>query len=162
ERSLRGVLVRPDVATCVAVVFGLVVAVGVFVVVGPVFGALSARAFVIALFIGPVVGLIVGGVLDRAFEAGGRRPWAGRVWFGGFGLAVCVGGVALILTKSDPPPETVAEKAREVIVVVWEVNPDMEGARIRKITLGPPTHRTYVGIIDATIDGRPVRFDLTV
>jgi hypothetical protein len=159
ERAIRGDLVRPDVATCLGIVCGVVVAA---VAVVQVVRTPAFYLFIGLVVAGPVGGLFLGGLLDRACEAGWQRRWGKALAVGGLGAAASVGGVYLIGAYSDPQPDVVAGRVREIILAKWQEDPETKGARIRKVTLGRPTHRTYVGTLEATIDRNQERFDLEV
>lgn len=88
ERKRRGDLVRPDIASYVGIVFGLIVGAVALSVSGSEF--LPVAVFYLT-FLAPMAGTFLGGVLDRSYEA--RR--IGAFWrsliFGGIAVALVAG-----------------------------------------------------------------------
>jgi hypothetical protein len=163
ERALRGAFVRPDVATVIGVAFGAVVALIVLLGnAGFAKGRASAYLLVGAVFAAPAGGLIVGGLLDRAFEAAALCRRRAALGLGAVAVAVCLGAVVVIAEYSDPSPQTVAARVREIATEKWQEDPETSKAKVRNVTLYRPLHRTYRGEMVATLNGEETRFDVEV
>jgi hypothetical protein len=113
--------------------------------------------------VGPLFGLVIGGVLDRAFEEGRNRSWGRALVFAIGGLALCIGAVYLIDAAAyGPDPEELSRKARALILSKWSKDPQLAGASIQTVTLVRQGRTAYTGQADATIDGQPARLVLEV
>jgi hypothetical protein len=158
ERTIRGDLAKPDIATWIGGIFGLAIAPLMLLVIH------GGTVYVIVgiLFTGPMGGLLCGAMLDRAHDASMRRWWSSAIGFGGFAIAACVAIVFSISEYTDPAPEIVARDARKLIHDHWHADPELKEATIRKIALDPPVHRTYTGTMEAVLAGKTQRFDLQV
>jgi hypothetical protein len=162
ERKTRGDLVRPDVATIACVVFGLLPALLVGLQgLGFVTGGFSAYLLAGAVFAGPMGGLVVGGLLDRALEATLKKSWGAALALAGAGVAGCIAVVCLIDSLAyGPDPQEVGREARALIVSEWRKNPAWRDATIRHVTLVREGRRTYTGFADVTVAGQPGRLML--
>jgi hypothetical protein len=158
ERWLRGNLIRPDLAAIICIVFGLLPAVLVGLQgLGGVRGRLSGYLLVGAVFVGPMTGLVIGGIFDRAFEAFLKRSWTAMLPFA-TGIAVCVGIVCLVDAAAyGPTPEEVATKAKASIALEWKSDPDARGAKIHGVNLVRKGRSAYTGFADVTVAGQRER-----
>jgi hypothetical protein len=156
ERKLRGNLVRPDIATMIGICFGVLP------------GLLSiSPGFVCGLFevmiIGPILGGLVGAILDRAHEANRKKFWWTALRFFVTGLAACIGiGLLMIKMPLGPDQTELAQAAESRILKEWRKDPELRDATIHKVTLVRKTGKDYSGFVEATIGGRPTRFALKV
>lgn len=137
ERKLRGDLVRPDTATFIGIVFGLFPAllVGLGGLSG-VTGRFSGYLLLGAFFAGPMCGLLIGGILDRAFEESLKRAWGTAVTYAVLGIAVCIGLVCLIDAAAyGPDPKEVSRQAKKIITWQWSMDPELRDAAVQNVTL---------------------------
>jgi hypothetical protein len=164
ERRTRGALVRPDVATIICPVYGLVpVLLLALRGLGVVQGKVSAYLFLGAVSAGPVLGLLLGALLDRAYEAFLRKSWSGALGFGGAAVAGCAALLyMLVVVTARPDPETVALQARDLILRQWKKDPELRSVKIQNITLIHKGGPMYAGFLDATIGGVAERLRLEV
>jgi hypothetical protein len=162
ERKLRGEQVRPDIATVICVVYALLPALIILLGgLGIVRGKLSGFLLLGAVFACPMCGLLIGGVLDRAYEAGRNRIGV-AVGAGAAGMAFCLGLLYLVATlTARPDPDQVAQEARTMILQEWKGR-KIRDAVIRTITLDYEGNRVYTGFVEATIEGSEERFRLWV
>src|SRR5262245_62104530 len=154
ERT-RGRLVRPDSATRICVLFGAIPSLLICLqCAGLAGGAFSVGLFLGLVWAAPMLGLLVGGVLDRSFEACLNRSWRRALVLGLAGLAACLGLIwTLDALACGPDPEDVARKARAIIITKWRNGPDGEDAKIHEITLKRTGRLTYAGTAEATRAG---------
>jgi hypothetical protein len=163
ERWYRGYLARPDTATYVCVAYGCAAA---FLVVpggGLVTGRLSAMLFLGMIFAGPAVGLLIGAMLDRSYEASFKKHTGESLRYGFAATAVTAGilyGLALATRPADP--KVVAEAVRAVIQWQWSGKPELRGARVRDVSLSYEGDGAYEGFAYAIIGGETVRLRLKV
>ena len=164
ERKLRGDLVRPDTATFIGIVFGLFPALllGLGGLSG-VTGRFSGYLLVGAVFVGPMCGLLIGGILDRAFEESLKKSWGMAVTFAVLGVAVCVGLVCLIDSAAyGPDPKEVSREAKKIITREWSMDPELRDAAVQNVTLEHKGRTTYTGFANVTFAGQPERLSLEV
>jgi MFS family permease len=164
ERKTRGALVRPDIATLVGIVFGLLPALLFFGGgVSSVHGRFSGLLFVGAVFAGPMIGLVVGGILDRAFEEYLKKSWGVALPFGVTGVAICIGLVCLFDALAySPDPQEVARTTGGILISDWSKSPDRRNAVIHHLTLVRKDRMSYTGFVEVTFSGRPQRLLLEV
>src|SRR5262245_52620191 len=159
ERQIRGDLVRPDVATLVCAIFGLVPALLVFLQgMGAVAGRLALCLSMGLVCMGPLIGLLVGAIFDRAFDARLRKSWGAALVFAVVRTAACLGLVwGFDALSYGPDPEEIPRRTRASIVTHWRKDPGMQDAKIDKLTLHRTGRTTYAGFVEATVAGFPER-----
>jgi hypothetical protein len=164
ERTHRGDLVQPDTGTFVCVLFGLLPALQVvFQGLGGVTGKFSGLVLIGAGFAGPMLGLLIGGTFDRAFDAYLRKSRGGAMLFSVTGVALCLAIVAGIDALAyGPDPEKVSWKARAMLAEEWAKDPALQQTKIRQVTLVRKGRKTYTGTADVTLAGQPNRLALEV
>jgi hypothetical protein len=164
ERKARGDLVRPDIATIIGAVFGLLPGLLIGLqAMSLVRGRKSVYLFLGAVLVGPVCGLLIGGVLDRGFEAFLRRSWGRALVYGATGVGICLAVVCLIDSAAyGPAPEEVATEVRGLLLQEWGKSPDLGEMTIRKVTLARQGRRSYTGFADVTFAGQSERLTLGV
>ena len=158
ERTLRGELARPDIATFIGATFGLLPAI---LILG-LSNGFAGRLFIGILFAGPMAGLLIGAVYDRIFEAIMQKSWSSAIGFAICGVGLCVGGVFLIDAYGGPDPKKVAQDAQKLIAEHWAIDPGMEGVKIDAIKLTHRENRTFTGIMDVSVHGREMQYDVEV
>ncbi|MFO0966295.1 MAG: hypothetical protein U0793_12025 [Gemmataceae bacterium] len=164
ERRIRGALARPDIATIICAIFGLAPA----LVLIPnallsVHGRFSGFMFFGIIAAGPMSGLLVGAMLDRAHEAFLARTWWPALRYGGFGVAGCVGVLVAFLTIPwAPEPAEIERQARALLLSEWRARPGLKGVKIQKIALERKGARAYTGFVEAAVGGQMERFVLDV
>jgi hypothetical protein len=153
---IRGDLIRPDIATLIGIVYGLLPALLILLGgMGIVRGKSSGYLLIGSVFVCPMIGLLIGGILDRAFEAALTKSRSAALLFGIMGVAACGGLVYGIDTAAyGPEPKEVVREARAIILTEWENKPELQKATIQKMTLVRTGRRTYTGFVEATIDGQ--------
>jgi hypothetical protein len=164
ERKTRGDLIRPDIAAIIGVAYGLLPALLIVLGgVGLVRGKLSGLLLIGAGFAGPMSGLLIGGILDRAYEARRRKSWRAALGFGLVGSAAAIGILLLIArASSGPDPEELVAPTRSAILREWRKDPELQGVKIRNLTLARDSGNRYSGFFDAIIDGQALRHTVTV
>lgn len=102
-------------------------------------------------------------VKERYGEGYPRRGWALPL-VSGFGvvITVLVVVVAIDFATYQPSAEDVAQEMRPRILAELRKQPGDEPASIQDITLEHMYGDTYMGSVEATLDGRRVRLPLTV
>jgi hypothetical protein len=152
ERKARGDLIRPDIATIICFIFGLVPAALMLLQgIGAVRGRFSIYALLGAAFTGPMVAMLVGGLLDRAYEASHKRSLGSALGFAIFGLAA-LAGLSFLLHRmmQGPDADELAPQVKALLVREWRKRPDLESLKIRKVSLVHEGGREYSGAVDAT------------
>jgi hypothetical protein len=164
ERKARGDLVRPDIATIIGPVFGLLPGLLIGLqTMRLVTGRKSVYLFLGAVLVGPVCGLLIGGVLDRGFEAFLRRSWGRALALVATGVGICLAVVGLIDTAAyGPAPDEVATEVRGLLHQEWGKSPDLGEVTICKVALARQGRRSYTGFADVTFAGQPGRLMLGV
>ena len=162
EREARGDLVRPDIATLICVFFSLLPALLIALQgVSAVRGKFSAYSLLGVVVAGPIAGLLIGGILDRAFEAALKKSWGVALAFAGAGVAICIGIVCLIEAVAyGPDPKEVSREAKALITLEWSKNPEARDAKIHNVTLVRRSRTKYTGFADVTFAGQPGRLIL--
>jgi hypothetical protein len=163
ERTIRGPFTRPDIATAIGIFYGLLP-----VLIG-VIGIHSANAsepggaLIETLIGGPIVGLLIGALLDRAFEGICNKAWRKGIIVAVAGLSVSAAVAwGMVWKPLGPDPADLAQKTKNMIRRKWLENPELRHATIEKVTLIRETGMRYTGSFEATIDGQLERFRLTV
>src|SRR5262249_37099525 len=159
ERT-RSRLVRPDTATLICGLFGVIPALLICLqCAGVAGGRFTILLFIGVVFTAPMLGLLVGGVLDRSFEACLNKSWGRAFVFAIAGLAACLGLIwALDALAYGPEPEEIARRARAGMITEWRKSPDGEDAKIHELTLERTGRLTYAGVAVATYAGQRKRF----
>jgi hypothetical protein len=149
ERKVRGDLVRPDIATIICFVFGLLP--GLIIFVRAIRGQFSVYGLVGVVFAVPMIAMLIGGLLDRAYEANRKRSLGATLVFALFGLAA-LAGLSFLLNKAmqGPDPDELALQVKAHLVREWRKRPDLETVKIRKVSLVHDQGMEYSGFIDAS------------
>lgn len=164
ERKARGDFGRPDIATIICVVYGLVPAILILLLgIGLVRGSFSGYLFLGAISGGPMVGLLLGAILDRAYEASLQKSWGAALGFGVAGVTA-YSGIAFVIVTAPAGPDTkvLAAEARSLILREWQKKPELRGATIQNVTLVHKGGKLYTGFVDATIGGQAERLSVEV
>jgi hypothetical protein len=163
ERMIRGTFVRPDIATVIGILIGLSPALITAVLMDNGYGLLSGGLLVEALIGGPIVGLLIGGVFDRAWEARHGQAWSSGLGAAIVGLTLGAGAAWFMASRPlGPDPNELATTAKSHMLRKLKEHPEVHDARIEKLTLVRQIGTRYTGFADATINGQPQRFSLTV
>jgi hypothetical protein len=110
-----------------------------------------------------MAGLLIGGILDRAFEASLKKSWGVALAFAGAGVAICIGIACLIdAVAYGPDAKEVSREAKALITSDWSKNPEARDAKIHNVTLVRRGCTTYTGFADVTFAGHPGRRILEV
>jgi len=162
ERKARGDLVRPDIATILGGIFGLLPGLILLLQgIGVVKGVFSGGLLLGAVSGGPMAGFLIGGILDRAFESFLNRSVRRASTLALTAIALCAGIVVLMDGAAyGPDPKEVARQARALITTEWRKDPETKDAAIRTMTLTRDGRRRYTGFAEATIAGQPERLAL--
>jgi hypothetical protein len=92
-----------------------------------------------------------------------QRAWAAGVLRVISGACVCVGlTVAIWYAPYGPDPEDLARDVHVAIRANWKADPQMKTAFLRDVTIARNGGREYVGVVEATIDGRRERFQIDI
>lgn len=162
ERSTRGDLVRPDIATILGGLFGVLP--GLILLLqgfGVVEGVFSGGLLLGAVSGGPMAGFLIGGILDRAFESFLNRSVRRATTLALTAIALCAGIVVLMDGAAyGPDPKEVARQARALIISTWRKDPDTKDATIQALTLTRDGRRRYNGFAEAKIAGQLERLAL--
>jgi hypothetical protein len=164
ERKARGEFVRSDLATIIGIVYGLLPALQTLLMgFGMVRGSFTAYLLLGILCIGPTVGLVIGALLDRAYEAGQQGAWRGAIGSIVVAVAACI-GVGVLMERTNRPidPKDLAENIKALIRSNWSDKRSLRGATIQNITLVNDGGGMYSGIAEATIDKQAVKMSLSV
>jgi hypothetical protein len=159
ERTWRGDLAIANVATFIGPIFGLLPAALIFFFSST---APSVRLVAGVICAGPMAGLIIGAIFDRAFEESTQKSWLAAIGFAAFGIGLCISGVLLIHRYGGADPLDVAHDTRPLILDQWANDPDLRRAKIVRIELTRKDLRTFSGFFEASLDGRPATFDIEV
>jgi MFS family permease len=164
ERKTRGGLARPDIATFICVVYALLPSLLLVLQgVSGVRGRFSGYLLVGAVFAGPMIGLLVGGILDRAFEEYQKKSWGVALPFAVIGVAICIGLVCLFdAIAYGPDPKEVGRNVRTLLLSEWNKTPHVRDAGIDNVTLVRKDRTQYSGFADVTFAGRTERLLLEV
>ena len=161
QGRLRAELVRPQVATFAGIGFGLLTAVliGYMFFAGRITGRFSLLTLAGVTFTSPMIGLMIGGVLDRAFEEVLRKRWGVAAATGVVGLAIS-GGVIWLIDSSayGPEPAEIGRLASAAILEDWSDNPELRGAEIQEVSIVRLGRRAYTGFIVLRVADEEVRF----
>jgi len=110
-----------------------------------------------------MVGMLVGAMVDRAMEARQARRWR-EAFASALAAVIASAAIAnfLLATPWGEDPVELARQAKIAMYREWKDDPDVRNPRIKEIKLERDSSDIYRGIVDATIDGRPERFELFV
>jgi hypothetical protein len=160
ERKSR----RPDIATIICASYWLVPALCMLLRgAGVVNGKFSGYLFLGMGFVGPMGGMLLGAILDRAYESIVGESWGKAFGFSAAGALACTWiGFGIATTNLGPDPKDLAWQTRSVILREWHKDPELQSATIEDCTLTYKSGRTYEGSFQATISGDLARFDLEV
>jgi MFS family permease len=140
---------RQDVGAAAGFIVGLSPAMMIVFKLG---GELSGMLVAGAAFVGPMIGLLLGALLDRATDELRDGRWGAAVLFGGLGVGLCSGLVSWIDSGAyGKPPEEVATIVQELIAESWSEDPLMEGAIVDKLQLRREGRRSYRGTFTTAI-----------
>lgn len=98
ERQIRGELSKPDIATYLGMILGLFPGI---LVLGGIFGFIGSGGATVyiwtSLFLaGPMSGLLIGAMLDRANEFASKRNWISAILLACAAVAACGAPLFLI------------------------------------------------------------------
>ncbi|MBM4069277.1 MAG: hypothetical protein FJ271_10075 [Planctomycetes bacterium] len=152
ERQVRGELVRPDTATMVAVVLNLIPAL-LILLFNLAWSGKMSYWLATMVFAGPLLGLLIGGMLDRSYEAFQRGALGGSFVFAFIGLAGC-GGLLFAIDQAayGPSPNQVARETRDLLASEWRDDKEMNRATLDQVTLTRKGRNTYEGFADVSFD----------
>jgi hypothetical protein len=154
---------RQDVASTIGMTYGLLFIPLVLLGAGGVSGRLSAALLLGMGMAGPMLGLLVGALLDRVYEGSRKNLWAVALVAGLLGVTTFVGIPAVYARLYPPPdPDVLAAKARKLILHDYEKNPQTRNATVRAIQLTHKEGNLYVGVAEVEINGRVERLSLEV
>jgi MFS family permease len=149
---------RQDVGAVAGMIIGLSPA---MIIVLKLAGELSGSLIAAAAFVGPMTGLLLGALLDRATDELRDRRWGAAFVFGGVSVGLCAGLVLFIDSAAyGSPPEEVAEVVRKLITASWRDDPLMEGADIDNLQIRRDGRRSYRGTFNTAIAGFDMPFEL--
>ena len=158
----QGELVRPDIATIVCFLYGLVAS-GLSLFWTPRWAGQQVEFATYIFWGSPLAGLLIGALLDRAYEAGINRSRSRAVICGAIAVAACVAlSWVLVAVGSRPVPEVVAAKARLLIQEHWQKTPELRGGTIQNVTLVHEGGNVYSGFMEAQLGGLTLHYRLKV
>jgi hypothetical protein len=163
HRMIRGPFVRPSIATITGILSGLSPSLIAAIFIQNGNGLLVGGDLVEPLVCGPFLGLFIGALFDRAFDASHGQSWSKALAITTITVAVCgsLGGF-MVLKPFGPNPNDLAKTAKSMILSKWREDPKMRNTTIESVTLARKIGAHYTGFFDATIDGWPQRFRLSV
>ncbi|MSU78970.1 MAG: hypothetical protein EXS16_12855 [Gemmataceae bacterium] len=149
ERTRNSDIVEPSIATWVGVLLGLVPTLASFLgALGIAGGAFSLLVSVGIIFIGPTIGLLVGGALDRAFFEVRSGMWRNACIRIIATLALCACIIPVLDWISTPDAEAVERDAKVAFRDRLSIKePDPLKRRIRNVTLTHIGNRVFAGEI---------------
>jgi hypothetical protein len=153
ERWRRNEIARSDRFSTIGFVIGFVPGCLLFLGgAGSVFGSMSIYVLIGLIFIGPMIGLVLGGLLDRSQEAWRYRTIREAVCC----LCLAIGGVAalswlMISNPFEPDIKTLTRQVRGIMVEKWREEFGEKAVSVDSIELKRVRDGTYAGIVDATI-----------
>jgi hypothetical protein len=158
-----GDLQRQDVASTIGMTYGLLFIPLILLGAGGVSGRLSAALLLGMGMAGPMLGLLVGALLDRVYEGSRKNLWAVALVAGLLGVTTFV-GIPAVYARLDPPPDpdVLAAKARKLILHEYEKNPKTRNATVRAIQLTHEEGNRYVGFAEVMVNGEGERLRLEV
>ena len=164
ERKARGDSAKPDIAIFIFIVGGLLLGLLVgFLGIFAVRGKFSASLLLGAICGGPMIGLVIGGILDRAFEEWLKKSWVAASKFAVAGVGACIGIIYLVdFMGYGPDPDEVSRDAARVIRSEWSNDPNYQDAKVHQVTLSQTGRRKYAGFVEASIAGKPERLEIDV
>lgn len=149
---------RQDVGAAAGFIVGLSPAMLIVFKLG---GELSGMLVAGAAFVGPMIGLLLGALLDRATDELRDRRRGAAALFGAAGVGLCAGLVSWIDSGAyGKPPEEVAGIVRELITDSWSEDPQMEGAVVERLRIRRDGRRSYRGTFTTAIAEFDVPFEV--
>lgn len=140
---------RQDVGAATGFIVGLSPAMMTVLKLG---GELSGALVVGAAFVGPMIGLLLGALLDRATDELRDRRWGAAALFGGVGVGLCAGVASWIDSAAyGSPPDEIAMIVQELITESWSEDPLMEGAVVERLRIHREGRRGYRGTFTTAI-----------
>lgn len=163
EPKGRGIVVRPDIATMICAGYGVLPALLMFAAsIGTLGAGFSVLAGVGLACIGPMLGMLIGAVFDRAYEAMLQKAWIAGLLRCAVGAAVCAAITAgAFIAPYGPDPEDLARDARQAVREQWHQQ-GIVTVLIRSLTVERVRGRQYTGVVDAVLDGQRARFRLAI
>jgi hypothetical protein len=164
ERWIRGRFSRPDVATHVGAVLGLLPAVlMLFAAAGAVRGVMTFFLALGLVFVGPMLGMLIGALFDRAVEASQRAAWFTSLKFFLAAILVC-GGLAYAISRPPAGPDlkSLTNRVRAVIIHEIRADPGHEDTSVDGFSLNHDGDNRYSGTMEVSLKGRIDRFRVTV
>jgi hypothetical protein len=164
ERKARGEFARADIGTYICVLFGLLpVPLMILQGLGGVHGRFSGFLLLGAMFAGPMAGLVIGGILDRAFEEAQKKSWGRSLTCAVAGAAICIAIVSAIDAAAyGPDPEEVGVEVKAVIAEEYGKNSEGRRVAIKNVTLVRKGRKAYTGFADVTVVDHQERLLLAV
>lgn len=158
--SRRADIERVDVATSIGIGFGLVPGALIFVLANArVHRLMSAYGLMGMFFFGPMIGFLIGGVLDRAAEASQHRTRREAITAFALAFALTLGlGWAMVALPKGPEVAELNQQVRSMIYQEWRNDPELRDAYIEKVDLRRVKDRVYSGTAEATVGGRREMF----
>jgi MFS family permease len=123
RRTQSIALARREIATLICVGYCLIPAVLVVVeCAGIVSTRFSGMLCIGSVFAAPMLGMLIGAVLDRSYESLLRRAWRAGLMQCAAGTTICVALVGATVFGPDcPGPDALAREVR--VAVEWLLNP---------------------------------------
>lgn len=164
ERRRQGEISRGDAASIIGCIFGLAPSVLVFILGGGgIHNRLTTYAMVGMTMFGPMAGLVIGGLFDRAAEAFRHRTRREAATSALIGLAACtLLGWFLATSPLHPDLALITRRTKSLMIEQWRLDPLTNDATIQDAKLIRERDGLYEGIVHATIDGRAKRFAVIV
>ena len=155
----RKSLARVNLATNLCASYSVLLSLLFFVqCAGGVPGKGTGMVFIGCLFAGPMAGLLLGAILDRAFEEFKmRKP---ILAIGSALIAIAASASTVLLFDwlcYGPDTEFIASRIETMLVSEWELRRDIKKARIQHLDVRRNGRFGYVGSFDATLDGQTTR-----
>ncbi len=150
---------RAHFGTVLGVIYGIIpslllVAQGI----GELRGRNSGYVLMGCLFAGPMAGLILGGILDRAFEEYQRQHGGVAVRFALTSLVVACLAIGLFdWLAQGPDPEVLSYRVEQILNSHWRAKSGKGSMRTRSIHLTRTGRLEYDGVIEALFDGKPLQ-----
>jgi MFS family permease len=115
------------------------------------------------LFAGPMVGLILGGILDRAFEEWQRNHRRLARRFGLTAMAVALLSIGFFdWLAQGPAPEALGNRVKQMLVSHWQERYGRHLTNFRPIELKRKGRMEYEGEADALVDGKSIHLTLEI
>jgi hypothetical protein len=150
---------RLNLASNLCASYGVLLSLLLFVqCAGGIQGKQSGMVFIGFLFAGPLAGLLLGGILDRAFEEFKMRKQFLAI--GTTFIAIAASASTIVLFDwlcYGPDTEFIASRIETMVVSEFELRREIKKARIQHLDVHRNGRFGYVGSFDATFDGQPKR-----